>query len=317
MESIQSKIKQNIPLAPLTTFKVGGSAKFFLEVESKEDLLGAYEWAKEKGEQVAILAGGSNVLINDNGVDGLVVKINNGNAVIKGERMECGAGASLISIARLSASHGLSGTEWAIGIPGTVGGAVRGNAGAYGSSISESVETAEVFNAKKEKFEQFSQKDCKFNYRESIFKKDNAKHLLIWQVVLRLRKGGIAEIQSLLDKYLTHREKNQPKLPSAGCVFKNLTIDELRNFNFDLANEAMGADIIKGGKIGAGWIVDKAGLKGKAIGGAKVSLEHANFIINTGKATAEDIIMLISFIKQQVRTKYNVQLQEEIQYFGF
>lgn len=231
--------------------------------------------------------------------------------------MECGAGASLISIARMSASHGLSGLEWAIGIPGTVGGAVRGNAGAYGSSINESVETAEVFNAKKKKFEQFSQKDCKFKYKESIFKKDDARHLLIWQVILRLRKGKIEEIQSLLNKYLMYREKSQPKLPSAGCVFKNIDIANLCEYNANLANEANEAGVVKGGKIGAGWIIEKAGLKGKTIGGAKVSLEHANFIVNTGKATAEDIIMLISFIKQQVRTKYNAQLQEEIQYLGF
>ena len=314
---IQSKIKQNIPLAPLTTFKIGGPAKFFIEVKTREDLLGAYEWAKDHKEQVFILAGGSNVLINDKGVGGLVMRINNDNMAIRSERLECGAGASLIGAARLSASHGLSGLEWAIGIPGTVGGAIRGNAGAYGSSISKSVETVEVFNIKKKKFKQFSNKECKFDYKESIFKKDNAKHLLIWQVVLKLRKDRIEKINSLLDKYLMHREKNQPKLPSAGCVFKNFLIKEWGDFNACLAQKAEEEGAVKGGKIGAGWIIEKAGLKGKHIGGAKISIEHANFIINTGKATAEDVVMLISFIKQQIRTKFGAQLQEEIQYFGF
>ncbi len=315
--NIESKIKQNMPLAPLTTFKIGGAAKLFLEVKSKEDLLGAYEWAKENNEQVFILAGGSNILINDNGIDGLIVKLSNDNIAVRGERIECGAGASLISADRTAASQGLSGLEWAIGIPGTIGGAIRGNAGAYGNSISELVETIEVFNAKKKKFVSFSNKDCKFHYRESIFKKDNAKHLLIWQVSLRLRKNKIEEIKSLIDEYLTHREKKQPKLPSAGCVFKNLDFVNLRQAAPICANEAMEAGIVKGEKIGAGWIIEKAGLKGKTIGGAKISIEHSNFIVNTGKATAEDVVMLISFIKQQIRTKFGVQLQEEIQYFGF
>ena len=314
---IQSKIQQNIPLSPLTTFKIGGSAKFFIEVETKDDLLEALCWAKKNKEKHFILAGGSNVLINDNGVDGLVVKISNDNTAIKGERLECGAGASLINAARLAASHGLSGLEWAIGVPGTIGGAVRGNAGAYGSSISESTETIEIFNIKKKKFEQFSNKECKFNYRESAFKKDNAKRLLIWQAVLRLRKGKIKEIKSLIDKYLTHRGKNQPKLPSAGCAFKNLKINNLRQINANLADDAVEAGIAKGGEIGAGWLIERSGLKGKHIGKAKISLEHANFIVNTGKATAEDVVMLISFIKQQIRTKFGVQLQEEVQYLGF
>ncbi len=312
---IQSKIQQNIPLSPLTTFKIGGSAKFFIEVETKDDLLEALCWAKKNKEKHFILAGGSNVLINDKGVDGLVVKINNDNIAIRGERLECGAGASLINASRLAVNNRLTGIEWAIGIPGAVGGAIRGNAGAYSSSISNAVETVEVFNIKKKKFKQFSNKDCRFAYKESIFKQDS--YLLIWQIILKLRKGNFDNINKLINKYLKHREQTQPKLPSAGCAFKNLKINNLRQINANLADDAVEAGIAKGGEIGAGWLIERSGLKGKHIGKAKISLEHANFIVNTGKATAEDVVMLISFIKQQIRTKFGVQLQEEVQYLGF
>lgn len=313
-----SKIQQNILLAPLTTFKIGGPAKYFIEIETKEELAAAFDWARENKEPVFILAGGSNVLINDKGVDGLVIKMRNDGIAVKGARLECGAGAGLIRAARLAAAENLTGLEWAIGIPGTVGGAVIGNAGAFGRSISESVEMAEVFNVKKKRFEQFSNKDCRFSYKESVFKKASRKDLkLVWQVILKLQKGEQWVIGGLANQYLEYRRQTQPKLPSAGCVFRNLLIVNLRECDEDLANEAIETGAEKDDKVGAGWLIDKLGLKGKTIGGAKVSLEHANFIVNTGKATAEDVIMLISFIKQQARDKFGVQLREEIEYLGF
>lgn len=313
-----SKIQQNIPLAPMTTFKIGGPAKYFVEIKTKEELAAAFDWACENKEPVFILAGGSNVLINDKGVDGLVIKMRNDGIAVKGARLECGAGACLMAAARAAISENLTGLEWAVGIPGTVGGAVIGNAGAFGRSISESVEMTEVFNVKKKRFEQFSNKDCLFSYRESIFKNKNRENLkLIWQVILKLQKGEQGVIGGLANQYLEYRRKTQPKLPSAGCVFKNLEFADLRQITPICANEAMKAGVVKDGKVGAGWLIHKLGLKGKTIGGAKVSLEHANFIVNTGKAAAEDIIMLISFIKQQARDKFGVQLREEIEYLGF
>ncbi|MFH1662140.1 MAG: UDP-N-acetylmuramate dehydrogenase [Candidatus Falkowbacteria bacterium] len=318
---ITSKIQKNIPLAQMTTFKIGGPAKFYLEAKNKEDLAGAIEWAKKNKEEIFILAGGSNVLINDNGINGLVVKINNDEIIFRGDRIECGAGANLTKIVRQSAGKNLSGLEWAINIPGTIGGAVRGNAGAYGSSIMESVETVEIFNIKKKKFIILSNKDCKFDYRESIFKHNNENEKLVWQIILKLNNGNSQEINELINKYSDHRQKNQPKLPSAGCVFKNFNVNDLRRESpkiVNLINEAENQGKVKNNMIGAGWVIDNLlDLKGKKIGDAKVSLEHANFIVNTGKATSEDVITLISFIKQQARSKFNIQLQEEIQYLGF
>jgi UDP-N-acetylmuramate dehydrogenase len=313
--SIEEKIQQSISLAPLTTFKIGGLAEFFVEVKTKKDLVEAMAWAKEDKKLFVILAGGSNVLINDQGVKGLVIKMRNDNLTIKGERLDCGSGAELSSAVRVAAAEDLASLEWAIGIPGTIGGAVRGNAGAYGHSVSELVETVEIYNIKKKRFELLSNQDCRFLYKSSIFKEND--NLIIWQIILKLRKGGKKEIKELLDKYLKRREQRQPKLPSAGCIFKNITISQIRENNHDLADRAYNEKVVKGGNVSAGWLVDLLGLKGKTMGGAKISLEHANFIVNTGKATAEEVIMMISFIKQQVRDKFGLQLHEEIQYLGF
>ena len=140
---------------------------------------------------------------------------------------------------------------------------------------------------------------------------------LIWQIILKLNKGQAKEIKQKADDYLEKRINTQPKLPSAGCIFKNFLLDDVKNNNEKLAKLAIETGVEKGGKISAGWVIEYAGIAGKRIGDAKISLEHANFIVNTGKASADHIVMLISYIKQQVRAKTNLQLKEEIQYFGF
>ncbi len=312
---IEQKIKQNIILAPLTTFKIGGPAKFFIEVKSKEEFLQALDWAEKEKQDVFVLAGGSNVLINDNGIKGLVIKISNSNIKIKGERIECGAGANLAVAVSMATKENLTGLEWAVGIPGTIGGAIRGNAGGYGSNIGEIIETVEVLDARKNQFLQFSRRDCEFNYRISIFKTNS--DLLIWQTTLRLKKGRGDEIKKEINKYVKIRSKTNPKLPSAGSIFKNINFKILNENNIHLAEKAKEEGVVKDEMVGAGWLIDILDLKGKTIGGAKISLEHANFIVNTGKATAEDVITIISYIKQQVRDRFKVQLQEEIQYLGF
>lgn len=312
---IEDILKQNITLSPYTTYKIGGPAEYFVDIETKEDLVEAVAWSKQNNKPFYILAGGSNVLISDAGISGLVIHLINDNIVVKGERIEVEAGASLIKASRLAIANGLTGLEWAIGIPGTIGGAIRGNAGAYGSSIQDNVETVEVFSLKNNRFYKMSNKDCEFEYRQSLFKKNN--DLIIWQATLRLRALNVEEVRQKSESYLEQRDKSNPKLPSAGCVFVNFTIDEIEQANPELAELARKENIVKNGKVATGWVIDQLDLRGKSIGGAKVSLEHANFIVNTSHATAADIVMLISFIKQQARTQLTIQLREEIQYLGF
>ncbi len=314
--NIEEKIKENIPLAPYSTFKIGGPARYFIETKDKDETREIFKWVAKKHIRVFMLGGGSNLIINDDGVDGLVVKLINNDIAIKGERLECGAGAILAKSARLAVGSNLSGLEWAIGIPGaTVGGAVLGNAGAYGYFMSDIVETVEAYNYKKRKFEIFSKNFCDFSYRSSIFK--DARNYLIFKVVLKLENGNKKKINSNMEGVLKNRINIQPKLPNAGCVFKNLQFSDILKNNEWLSSKAEEDKVVKSGQVGVGWLIDLAGLKGKTIGGAKISLEHANFIVNTGNASSEDVIMLISFIKQQIRDKFKIQLYEEVQYFGY
>lgn len=314
--NIKEKIKDNISLALYSTFKIGGKAKYFIEIKDEEELPLLFDWIKESKINFFILGGGSNLLINDKGVDGLVIKLSNTKIDIKGIRLECGAGATLNQILSIAIKNSLTGLEWAIGIPqATIGGAIRGNAGAFGSETSDIVETVEVFNVKNHAYQIYSNKDCEFNYRRSIFVDDN--DLIAWKTVLKFTKDKQGNINKKVEEILGFREEHQPRLPSAGSIFKNIQYDYLKSKNPSLADHAKESGAIKDGMLGAGWLIDFAGLKGKTIGGAKVSLEHANFIVNTGKATASEIIMLISYLKQQIRDRYKVQLQEEIKYLGF
>lgn len=312
---IQEKIKKNIDLKALTTFRIGGPAEYYVEVSTKNELYHALRYAAQKRIPGFIIGGGSNILVNDQGIAGLVVKLLNQDIREKGTRLECGAGAKLAEAVSLAVRENLTGLEWAAGIPGSVAGAVRGNAGAFGSNISDLVENVSIYDKKKDKFVLFSNRDCGFGYRQSVFHSDKGK--IIWEVILKLEHGVAGEIQKKVGEYLESRRQGQPNFPSAGCVFKNISVDKLKNDNPELAQEAEERGVTKNGMLGAGWLIEKAGLKGKKIGGAKVSLEHGNFIVNTGNARAEDVVMLISFIKQQVRDGFGVQLMEEIEYFGF
>jgi UDP-N-acetylmuramate dehydrogenase len=309
-------IRENVPLGPLTTFRIGGPARYFCEPAGKDELVAALKWAEEKGESVHIFGGGSNLLVNDKGVDGLVVKPGADKLNVRGVRLDCSATATLNRAAQTAKGHGLSGLEWSVGIPNaTIGGSIRGNAEAFGTAMADLVETVEAYSLAKKRFFMFSNKDCDFTYRSSIFKKTG--NLLIWQAVLKLSPAAAAAIDGLTAQSLKFRTSRYPRLPSAGSIFKNLVYADVVRQNPRLAAELKKSGKLKRGFLSAGWLIEEAGLKGKTIGGAKISLEHANHIVNTGKAAAEDVVILISYIKQQIRQKFGLQLTEEIVYFGF
>ncbi|MFH0840365.1 MAG: UDP-N-acetylmuramate dehydrogenase [bacterium] len=313
--NITDKIQKDVLIAPMTTFEIGGPAKFFVEVETKDELTAAVAWAKEQQEKIYILAGGSNVLINDAGVNGLVIKMKNKTVEVNGQSIICGAGAMLGTVIATAVSNSLSGLEWGAGIPGTVGGAVRGNAGAYGGDTSGAVAQVEVFDLEKLEFVKLSREDCKFSYRHSWFK--DHPNYVIWQAEFVLQSGDREKIMAEMSSHVSSRACGQPKYPSAGCAFKNLFADDLKTANPELYRNAVENNLIKGGKVGCGRFIDQLGIKGKRIGGAMVSQEHGNFIVNVDNATADDVAKLISYVKQQVRDKHGIQLEEEVQYFGF
>ena len=263
------KFRKNILLKKYTTFKIGGPVKYFFEAKTKKDLIEAIKAAKKLKLSFFILGGGSNLLVSDKGFNGLVIKF--------GEPL-----SDLV----------LKGLEWASGVPGTVQGAIHGNAGAFGKSMADNVKSVEVLNLNDLKIKKLNNKDCKFGYRDSIFKKQ--KNLIILSAEMELKKSNKKEIEKKAKEYLKYKKETQPlSFFSAGSIFKNP-----KNFS-------------------AAKLVGECGLKGKKIGKAQISKKHANFIVNLGDAQAEDVKKLINLAKKEVKKKNGIKLKEEIQYLGF
>lgn len=307
------EIKENVSLAPLTSFRIGGPAKKFVQARSIEELKEAIQLSKQSGIDFAILGGGSNMLISDNGFDGLIIQIKINEIKVEGEFLNVDAGVPLIKAINTAAQAGLSGIELMAGIPGTLGGAVRGNAGAYGRVIADVIEKVRVLNCETLEIEEFSKEQCQFGYRESIFKAN--KNLVVVSALLKLNQANKEEVINKTKETIAKRSANELQgEKSAGSYFTNPIVanEELReDFRRQKGVEP------KDDKLPSGWVIEQLGLKGKKMGGAMVSLQHANYIINTGDAKAEDVIMLASYIKQQVRDKMGVQLKEEVSYLGF
>jgi UDP-N-acetylmuramate dehydrogenase len=307
------KTREKIPLKEYTTFKIGGPARYFFVAKNKEDLKNAIFWAKKKKLPFFILGGGSNVLFSDNGFKGLVIKLQNTQYKIRNTKIVAEAGVPLQKLVLETAKRGLSGLENLAGIPGTLGGGIWGNAGAFGREIGDLVEEVKVLDVGSSKLEvkRLKNKDCKFGYRDSIFKRK--KNLIILEATLRLKRGKRKEIEEKIKEFLKLRKEKQPlEFPSAGSVFKNVPIEKVPKEIREKFKEK-----IKDGFLPAGVLIEAAGLKGFQIGGAKISEKHANFIVNVGEAKANDVKELIEKIKKEVKKKFKIQLEEEIKLVGF
>ncbi len=312
------EIKKSVPLKEMTTFKIGGPAQYFCAVENIDDLAEAQQFAVSNKIKTFILGGGSNILFSDQGFNGLVIKIQNDAVSLKQEisgkyAIQSGAGTPLSKLVAFSIKNSLTGLEWAVGVPGLVGGAIYGNAGAFGSEMKDHVSIVRTVDRERSDWSdlvEISCDDCRFSYRNSLFK-ENKDHI-IWDCEINLSKGTKLEIERKVLEYASHRKKEQPslaKFPSAGSVFKNPVVSEDVRKAFEHDREVK----CRTNKVPAGWLIERCGLKGKRIGDAVISEKQANFIINLGKATAEDVIILISLIKMKVRNEFGVQLREEIQ----
>lgn len=307
--------KHNVTLAPYTTFKIGGSARLFVEVNGPMELAEALETAAREKIPVFILGGGSNVLFSDKGFDGLVIRMIDGGMLVKPEgRIVAGAGIPLRDILRTAAENGFSGLETLAGIPGSFGGALRGNAGAFGNDIGRHVVSVKTFDRKTGMVDEFSVNDCCFGYRTSSFKKN--PDMIILSAVISLDPGGVpADMERIMRETIAKREeKHSQTALCAGSFFMNPVVKDKKlqkEFELDMKAEC------RDDKLPAGWLIDHVGLRGKAIGGAMVSGEHPNYLINTGNAKAEDIVMLSSLIKTRVRNELGVMLHEEVNMVGF
>lgn len=309
------EFKSDVPLAHYTTFKIGGPAKLFADVSDASELSLGYERAASERLPVYVMSGGSNILFSDKGFPGLVMRLTDGGFhILDSGRVSVGAGKTLLDIVSACCQAGLSGLERLAGIPGSVGGAVRGNAGAFGSEMADGVISVKALNRKTGMVKEYGKDECAFGYRMSLFKKH--PELVILSVELRLACGADpAALKAIATKTIEERESKHPQDAfCAGSFFMNPTVTDERlreEFRHDSGKEP------RGERLPAGWVIDHVGLRGKTVGNAKVSEMHPNYIVNTGGATAEEVLTLVSIVKQRVRDELNVQLQEEVQMVGF
>ncbi len=285
-------VERDVPLAPFTSARVGGPADVLITVRRARELALVARRLWEMDVPFLVLGGGSNVLVADAGVRGVVVLNRSKQVAFDRENAEVWAesGVNLGSLARRAAQQGLAGLEWAAGIPGTVGGAVVGNAGAHGGDISSVLKVAEILQRDKGKGF-FTPDELGYDYRTSILKQ-NYDQMVVLSATFKLRLGDPAEIQSEMDEYRAQREKTQPPGASMGSMFKNPPGDY------------------------AGRLIEAAGLKGASVGDAEISTLHANFFINNGHATANEILALMDLARSTVAAKFGVWLEPEIVLVG-
>ena len=292
------RLRVEEPLARYTTFKVGGPAEWFLEVRTSDEIVDALRVAHESGVGITLLGGGSNVLIGDRGIRGLVIRPRGGAIEqVDSGRIRADAATTINGLVRWTIQRGIAGLEAWAGTPGTVGGAIFGNAHFGGRLIGELVDSVRLADLDG-RVRDLSRDEMEFGYDRSRLQKTGE---VLLSAVFRVSAGDPTALRDIARQSLAYRKKTQPlDTPSAGCVFQNPE------------RAGVPADI----PASAGALVDRAGLKGTARGDARVSPTHGNFIVNEGHATAAEIRSLIDLCRARVSEQFGVALQEEIVYLG-
>jgi UDP-N-acetylmuramate dehydrogenase len=286
------KVKRNERLSQHTTMKIGGPADIFIEPASLENIQKVMTFLKERQIPWRAIGRGSNLLVSDKGIEGVVIKLGSGldHLTINDSKITVGGGHSLVSLSTLISKKGLSGLEFASGIPGSVGGAVYMNAGAHGSDISKILTKAHIL-FDDGSMEWLSNDEMEFTYRTSVLQKKRPG--IVLEAEFQLTKGDKTAIVSQMQKNKDYRKETQPwNFPCAGSIFRN----PLPNY--------------------AGKLIEDAGLKGFQMGGAKISEMHGNFIVNAGNATAKDVLDLIQYIKDTILNLYGIKMETEVEIIG-
>ena len=302
-------LQENVELKDYTTYKIGGPAKYFLIVASPVQTSLALALAKKHGMAFLVLGGGSNLLVSDKGFDGLVVKVDIKDDISRdGNTITAGAGVSMKDLVDFCVSNELAGLEWAGGLPGTLGGAIRGNAGAFGGETKDSILEVGALDDNLQ-LKKLSNKECQFGYRTSIFKTQN---WIVLSAKLQLKKGDKNEIVKVAQARADFRHERHPlEYGNSGSVFKNMPLSEFSEYwqkNLVHVVKRDPFDVVP-----TAYLISEAGLKGTTIGGGQISAKHPNFIVNLGNAKAEDILTLIEITKTKVKEKFGVQLEVEVQ----
>ena len=296
---VQAAIRLNEPVARYTTARIGGPADVLVEAASAKDLKSLVVAARKWGLPITILGGGANVLVSDAGLRGLVI-VNKAKRIEfrEGAQVWCESGTVLPTLARECVARGLAGLEWAVGVPGTVGGAVVGNAGAHGRDVAADLLSATILNEANEVVE-WSKSDLQFEYRSSRIKRQTRRlpggrttQYVVLAATFQLTAADPGELARKTDEFNDYRRRTQPPGASLGSMFKNPPGNA------------------------AGRLIDQCGLKGTRVGDAEISTVHANFFVNLGQATASDVKALIDLAQQRVKEKFGIELELEIELLG-
>ncbi|TAK03623.1 UDP-N-acetylmuramate dehydrogenase [Patescibacteria group bacterium] len=307
-------LKEHEPMAKHTNFRIGGPARWFAAVTSEGELTRALDLCDARGIPWFVMGGGSNSLFADEEFPGLVMQMAMRKTDIVGTRVTAEAGVLMVGLARATADAGLAGLEWAISLPGTVGGAVRGNAGCFGGETKDHLASVRLLRGNK--FIDVPASDLDMGYRHSALK---GSHDIVLSATFELTQGDASALKAAQADILAKRKASQPLYAgSAGCLFKNVELKA----DADLQRASSLSDIpgakemLASRRLSAGWLIDKAGMKGTRVGDAQVSETHGNFIVNLGAARAADVRALAARVKEAVHARFGIDLEEEVQWVG-
>ncbi|MBT4652101.1 MAG: UDP-N-acetylmuramate dehydrogenase [Candidatus Pacebacteria bacterium] len=318
MTKLQQQLKSSFPdyffefdvsMSKKTYFRIGGPAEVFIELDKKQQVQSLVKWCKDNNEKFIFFGGGSNVIVSDRGISGVVIKLTNSEIEFEKKELDSlekanitiGAGTKMPLAVKKTIDEGYTGLEYFLGVPGTIGGAIYNNAHYLEDLIGKHVSRVEILN-KDGEFQWLSHDECQFAYDYSRFQKTKE---IIFRVEFSLVKGDKEKSMALVRKATEYRAKTQPlALPSSGCIFQNVPNNPKLREQFPLFAERQ--------HVPGGFLIDQAGLKGEHEGGIEVSDKHAAFFVNTGQGTAAEVKKLIFRVKSAVKNKFQVELNEEV-----
>lgn len=303
-------MSENALLAAYTRFGIGGPAALLCDTSSEAAFLAALRLVENSALPRLVIGGGTNLIVSDAGFDGVVLRYTGAQIARNGSLLDVQAGAMLQDVVDHSIALGLKGLQTMTGIPGYLGGAVYGNAGAYGHSIQELIE--EVRFTDGFGITSFTNEECRFHYRESVFK--DRKDWIILSATLRFQDGDPAELGRAANEIRAIRDaKYPPTMRCAGSIFKNLLCADLPS----VVRDQIPAKVVREGKVPSAWFLEQIGAKGIRRGDIQVAVYHANLIYNDGTGTAADLVSIVNELKQRVFDRFGFELEEEVQYVGF
>jgi len=300
---------ENVPLSGYTRFGIGGPADVLIDASSEDDFQATIAGVRKSGQPFLVIGGGTNLVVSDDGFRGVVIRYTANRIGAEGNLVTADAGALLQDLVDFSIDRSLAGIHTMTGIPGWVGGAVYGNAGAYGRSIHQSVKSVRFFDG--ETVREFNNEECRFHYRDSIFK--HRKEWIVFSTTLELTPGDEAELRTKADSIRTVRdEKYPPSMKCAGSIFKNLLFAELP----ESVQRQVPPGLVREGKVPSAYFLELVDAKGMKNGDIHVADYHANLIYNVGQGTARQVCEVINNLKARVRARFNFDVEEEVQYVG-